>query len=122
MTTEDTFESATYYSPNAPRGLLTAGRKLWDASTIEFELAMHELAILEEACRTRDRISQLDKKVSEDGLMLSSSQGERMHPAIGEARQQRMTLARLLATLSIPPLAEDALPVARGVRAFQGPR
>jgi hypothetical protein len=122
LTIDNVFESATDYSPNTPRGLLTAGRKLWDASTNEFELAMHELAVLEEACRTRDRISQLDKKVSEDGLMLSSSQGDRMHPGIAEARQQRMTLARLLATLSIPPLAEDVLPPARGVRSFQGPR
>lgn len=93
-----------------------AGRRLWDAGVAEFEWAQHELAILEEACRTRDRIVELDKRVEVDGLMLTSSQGSRMHPAVPEARQQRLALARLLATLGIPPLDEDGLPPARGVR------
>jgi phage terminase small subunit len=105
-----------------PRGIMAAGRKLWDASTEEFELAQHELSILEEACRTRDRIVQLDRQVSDDGLMLTSSQGSRVHPGVAEARQQRLTLARLLATLGIPPLADDALPPARGARGVYGMR
>lgn len=36
--------------------------------------------------------------------MLPSSQGARVHPAVGEARQQRLTLARLLATMQTPGL------------------
>lgn len=99
-----------------PRNLGAAGRKLWDAGVAEFEWAQHELAVLEEACRTRDRIVQLDKAVEEEGLMLASSQGMRVHPAVAEARQQRLVMARLLATLGIPPMDEDALPAARGVR------
>ena len=81
---------------------------------------MHELAMLEEACRTRDRIVQLDRQVSDDGLMLTSSQGSRVHPGVAEARAQRLTLARLLATLGIPALGEDNLPAARGVRGVYG--
>lgn len=103
----------------APRGLAAAGRKLWDAGIEEFEWAEHELAMLEEACRTRDRIVDLDKAVSDDGVMLSSSQGMRVHPAIAEGRQQRMALARLLVTLGMPALEEDVLPRARSVRAAQ---
>jgi len=103
-----------------PRGLAAAGRKLWDAGIAEFTWAQHELAILEEASRTRDRIVELDKSVQDDGLMLASPQGSRVHPAVGEARQQRLTLARLLATLGIPPLADDGLPPARGVRGVYG--
>jgi phage terminase small subunit len=99
-----------------PRGFGSAGRKLWDAAVAEFEWAQHELAMLEEACRTRDRIVQLDAKVSDDGMMIESSQGMRIHPGVAEARQQRLTLARLLATLGIPPLTGDSLPAARGVR------
>ena len=105
-----------------PRSLKGAGRKLWDASIAEFEWAQHELALLEEACRTRDRIVQLDKTVADEGIMLSSSQGSRVHPGIAEARQQRLTLARLLATLGIPALSEDKLPPARGVRGVYGGR
>lgn len=102
--------------PYAPRGLAAAGRKLWDAGTGEFEWAEHELAMLEEACRTRDRIVDLDKAVESDGIMLKSSQGMRVHPGIAEARQQRLALARLLVSLGMPPLEEDALPKARPVR------
>lgn len=120
MTESETPESAGPKSTTTPRGLLVAGRKLWNSSTEEFEWAMHELAMLEEACRTRDRIVQLDKAVSDDGLMLASSQGSRVHPGVAEARQQRLTLARLLATLGIPALEEDALPPARGVRGVYG--
>lgn len=90
-----------------PRNLSAAGRKLWDAATDEFDWADHELAILEESCRTRDRIVQLDKAVDDDGLMLPSSQGSRVHPAVSEARQQRLALARLLVLLGIPALEDD---------------
>lgn len=90
-----------------PRNLSASGRRLWDAATAEFEWADHELAILEEACRTRDRVVQLDKAVDDDGLMLTSSQGSRVHPAVSEGRQQRLALARLLVLLRIPALEEE---------------
>lgn len=103
----------------APRGLKAAGKRLWEVSTAECEWADHELALLEEACRVRDRIVQLDAAVVADGLMIGSSQGARLHPAVAESRQQRLALARLLATLQIPGL-EDDLPAARGVRGVYG--
>jgi hypothetical protein len=104
-----------------PRGLKSAGKKLWEVSTAECDFAAHELAMLEESCRVRDRIVELDAAVVADGLMLPSSQGARVHPAVGEARQQRLALARLLATLQIPGL-DDELPAARPVRGVYGAR
>lgn len=100
-----------------PRGLGAAGRRLWDAG-MELEWAAHEIAMLEEACRCRDVIVALDKDIAERGHVLESPQGVRLNPAVAEARQQRLALARLLATLGIPPLEEDAdaLPRSRGVR------
>ncbi|WP_198416513.1 terminase [Cryobacterium lyxosi] len=103
-----------------PRGLNSSGRKLWDVATTEFDWAHHELAMLEEGCRTRDRIVQLDAAVATEGLMIESSQGSRLHPAIAEARQQRLTLARLLVSLGIPALEGDDLPASRGVRGVYG--
>jgi len=106
-----------------PTGMNVAGTKLWTATVEGTEWEQHELAVLEEACRTRDRIAQLDHAVTTDGIMLSSSQGMRVHPAIAEGRQQRLALARLLISLSIPPLEEDVLPkagVPRGVYAMGG--
>ncbi|WP_223883919.1 terminase [Pseudarthrobacter sp. BIM B-2242] len=107
--------------PKTPTGLRAAGKKLWQSSTAEFELAQHELALLEEACRTRDYIRDLDKAVRDDGVMIPSSQGSRLHPAIAESRQQRLALARMLVTLQIPGLDDD-LPPAGRVRPASGAR
>ncbi|MCK2022761.1 terminase [Microbacterium sp. kSW2-24] len=99
-----------------PSGLNAAGRKLWDAITADFDLAGHELAQLEEACRVRDMIVTLRRQLADDGTMLASSQGMRLHPAIAEIRQHQLALARLLATLQVPGLEEDALPSSSGAR------
>ena len=100
----------------APTGLKGPGRRLWAAVVAEFELAEQEAAQLSEACFVRDRIDQLRRQVVTDGLMIPSSQGVRLHPAVAEVRAQQLALARILATLRVPPLAEDALLPARGVR------
>lgn len=107
-------------STRAPRGLKAPGTKLWAATVSDFELAEHELAQLEEACRVRDTIAKLRAAVEEDGTMIASSQGSRLHPGIAEIRQQQLALARLLATLNVPGLEDDALPPARGVRGVYG--
>ena len=96
----------------------SAGKKLWDAAVADFEWAAHELVTLESACRIRDRIVDLDRSVRDDGLMLPSAQGVRLHPAIAEARQQRLALARLLMTLGLPALGDDDLPPSRRLRGF----
>ncbi len=98
-----------------PDKLDAAGRELWNHISKDFDLSPHEAALLEEACRTRDRIAQMRSQVSTDGVMLPSSQGLRLHPAISEERSQRLALARLLATLAVPGLDDD-LPSARRVR------
>lgn len=106
----------------APAGLAGPGRRLWASIVTEFELAEHEAAQLAEACFIRDRIDQLRAVVTRDGPMIASSQGMRLHPAISEIRAQQLALARLLATLDVPALAEDALPASRGVRGVYGLR
>ncbi len=113
-----TNSNGTESRPQTPRGLDAAGRKLWDSSTDDYEWAKHELAMLEEACRTRDQIVRLDAAVKQYGVMIDSSQGLRLNPAIAEARQNRGSLARLLYTLGIPPLEDDVLPKSTGVRGF----
>mgnify|MGYP000890682562 CR=1 FL=1 len=102
--------------PCTPTGLAAAGRRLWTSVLEEFELAEHERAQLAEACFVRDRIAELRARVAADGLMISSSQGSRLHPGVAEIRAQQLALARLLATLAVPSLEEDALPASRGVR------
>lgn len=88
--------------PKPPAGSGAAGTKLWRAVVDEYELEEHELLLLREMVRTVDTLDALEARVAEDGVLLSSSQGDRAHPALVEARQQRITLARLQAALRLP--------------------
>ncbi|MDI1288845.1 MAG: hypothetical protein PSX37_02690 [bacterium] len=88
--------------PKPPAGLKACGRSLWTAIQKEYALAEHERSILNEACRTVDTIEALQALLDREGLTSVTSQGQRIHPALAELRQQRVTLARLLAALRIP--------------------
>lgn len=88
--------------PKTPSGLKAGGRKLWRSVTSDYELGEHELSILLEASRTVDALDELERIVREEGVTNVSPQGVRAHPALVEARQQRVTLAKLVASLRIP--------------------
>jgi hypothetical protein len=68
----------------------------------EYELDRHEETLLREACRTSDSLDDLQALLEAEGVMSESSQGVRVHPALVELRQQRVTFARLLTALRIP--------------------
>lgn len=85
-----------------PRGLKAAGRRLWRATVDEFELNEHELGLLREVCRTADTLDALQAVIDTDGVLDESPQGRRVHPALVEIRQQRITFARLVAQLGVP--------------------
>ncbi len=95
-------------NPRSPKGAGEAGVALWDAVLEEYELEQHELLLLREAVRTVDTLDVLEARVAADGPLLGSSQGERAHPALVEARQQRIALARLLAALRLPAGEEES--------------
>lgn len=94
-------------SVDVPEGAAEAGRRLWLSAVEEFEFDEHELALLREAVRTVDTLDVLQTLVDRDGAVVSSPQGDKAHPAVVEARQQRITLARLLAALRMPAGDED---------------
>ncbi len=71
----------------------------------EFDLEEHELALLREAVRTVDQLDLLAKAV--DQVVINTPSGPRTHPALVEARQQRIALARILAALRIPMGEQD---------------
>lgn len=85
-----------------PRGLRAAGKRLWEAVTSTFDLDPPEAALLEEACRTRDLLADLRAEIAQNPAVIDSNQGVRVHPAIVEARQQRLILAKLLTGLGLP--------------------
>jgi hypothetical protein len=98
----------TRKTPRPPSGTGKAGAALWAAVLDEYELEEHEELLLREAVRTVDALDALEARVAADGPLLASSQGERAHPALVEARQQRIALARLLAALRLPAGEEEA--------------
>lgn len=89
-------------SERPPTGTRAPGRRLWASVMDDYDLDEHELALLREAVRTVDLLDLLDAEVREAGPIVASPQGPRANPAAVEARQQRITLARLLAALRLP--------------------
>ncbi len=85
-----------------PAGLKASGRRLWVDVTRRYELDEHELALLREAARTVDTLDDLAKIAKRDGPVVDGPQGPRAHPAVVEARQLRIALARLFAALRLP--------------------
>jgi hypothetical protein len=98
----------------SPTNLRAAGKRLWASVADEWDLDEHEAAILLEAARTVDLLTQLDAAVRRDGPLVSTDQGPKVHPAAVEARQQRITLARLIAALRLPNEETGARPQRRG--------
>ena len=88
--------------PKAPPQTRAPGRALWESITTEYDLEEHERVLLIEAVRTVDALDLLDAAVRRDGPVTETPQGTRAHPALVEARQQRIALARLLAALRLP--------------------
>lgn len=90
-----------------PNGLGSAGKKLWSTVTDGFDLGEHELLVLLEACRTADTLNELEEDRKTHGSVIDSPHGKKANPAVVEARQQRLVLAKLLASLAIPAEAVE---------------
>jgi hypothetical protein len=89
-------------NPSPPRGLKTAGRRLWREVRAAFELRADELRILEAACRLSDELAVLDKALRTAPALTQGSQGQDvMNPLFAAARQHRLALGRLLAQLGL---------------------
>jgi len=105
-------------APKPPTGLKRRGKLLWTeiAGALDeqgLELEEHERSLLLEACRTVDQLDALDAILRRGDLTLPDG---RVNPALVEARQQRITLTRLIASLRLPedPAQVGARPQRRG--------
>jgi hypothetical protein len=88
----------------------SAGLKVWQQVTDEYELDQHELALLREICRTLDSLDDLQKHLDKDGVMVQKSFEDRViNPCLNELRQQRLVLAKLVAALHLPQGLADGL-------------
>ena len=102
----------TKRTTTAPKGSSVNARKLWEEVTSRYDLDQHEEGILREACRTVTDLDALAGVIARDGIMGAD---DRVHPALVEARQQRITLTRLVASLRLPEdIPLDGRPQRRG--------
>lgn len=111
--------------PRPPAELSTTGRALWRFVASNYVLDGHETVLLRELCRTSDALDGLQAVLDAEGLMAETSQGSRPHPALVEARAQRLVMARLLVALGLPSgeagaTTLPARPVPGGVRGIYG--
>lgn len=83
----------------APAHLGRRGRATWAALTGVYEFDAHEEELLAEVCRVLDVLDALDAAVRRDGILTDVG---KVNPAAVEARQQRLTLARLMGALRLP--------------------
>jgi phage terminase small subunit len=93
--------------PRPPKGSGPAGRRLWRAVQRDFELGEHESALLTAMCRQVDRLAELEELIAAEGLMVSGHGTVKMHPAVVEARQTAIAVARISACLRLPAGEED---------------
>lgn len=92
--------------PKPPKTLAAAGKALWKSIISELEdgwqLDARELELLERACRCADELAVLEKVIDADGPTTKGSRGQTVvHPALGECRQLRLSIERLLRPLEL---------------------
>lgn len=93
------------------------GDAFWQSITARYELAPGELELLAETCRTLDVLVDLDLQIATTGPMTTGASGQPVvHPAVGEARGQRLALHRLLAAMNLPDADGETIRTARSIR------
>ncbi len=105
-----------------PGGLSAPGLALWRTVTAEYALDEREAHVLALACAQADVLAALEAAIVADGVTVPGSTGQpRLHPAVAEARQARVAVARLLGQLALPAV-EGRPTTARGQQARDAAR
>ena len=114
-------------APKTPAGLATRGKRTWKAMATD-DMAPEQVLLLEEVCRSADRLEELDSiiqgrgvlelmqfrvphAVDDDGVV---SVEVKFDNVLGEARQQQNVFKQLLVTFR--QMAPGAKPQERGSR------
>jgi hypothetical protein len=88
--------------PRPPQGAGPSGRRIWRAIVGEFELDEHEKALVTALVRQVDRLDALEALIEEEGLTVAGHGSLKVHPAVVEARQSAIAVARISAALRLP--------------------
>lgn len=96
--------------PSAPTGLGSRGRKFWRDVQAGWELERDESELLVEICRQLDLVELLETTLAAEGVTTEGSRGQtRLHPVVGALNAGRQLLARQLAQLGLPDLADTPM-------------
>ncbi len=98
--------------PRPPQGAGPSGRRVWRAVLGEFELDEHERALVTALVRQVDRLDALEALITAEGLTVTGHGTVKMHPAVIEARQSAIAIARISAALRLPAGEQDEAPAA----------
>lgn len=97
--------------PKAPKGLKTAGRRLWREihETYEFVYAPEVIMLVEDAARTADVVARLQDVVDNaDTLRTSGSRGQDVAiPELDALRAYRAQFAALIKQLDLPSVEDS---------------
>lgn len=113
-----------------PDGLGLRGSRLWAEIVEVHELDPSQRVLLEESCRSADRLDELDSIIQGKGVLnlmrfrvadiFDDGEGEKnvrvevkFDAVLGEARQQQTVLKQLLASLRLPDAATGKKPQRR---------
>jgi len=88
--------------PKPPQGAGPSGRRIWRAILGEFDLDEHERALVCALVRQVDRLDALEALIDAEGLTVTGHGTTKMHPAVVEARQSAIAVARISAALRLP--------------------
>lgn len=104
-----------------PNDFAGGGSRLWDNVTEAHDLDAVQLVQLEEACRLKDRLDQLDRVLRGDGdvwvKITEDRDGDisiKVDSALVEARQQATVFKQMLAALRLPDEVSGKRPQRRG--------
>lgn len=117
---------------SAPAGLRAGGLALWGAIEENHELDAPQLVQLEEACRAKDRLDQLDEVLRGDSdtwmRLVADIRADgdvyelRMTQALTQANATANLLKQLLAALRLPDPQTGKKPQFRGPRGAVAPQ
>ena len=94
--------------PPPPAHLSKEMQSWWRAVIAEFELEQHHLYLLQCACETWDRLQEARAVLRKEGLTVTTSTGQKLHPCALIERDARTSFARLVRELDLDVAAPSA--------------
>lgn len=103
----------------APRGLRTAGRRLWRRAAAVYELREDEAEALAGACRTLDELVRLEAELAAAEVVVAGSKGQPVpNPLFAAVREHRRALTALLAAAGLAAAETSPLTTTQAARAM----